>query len=235
MAGRLGPYLLGPSETFEGGIYCGDALELTKAVPSESIDLIFTDPVYNSMEQYRWLAKTAMRILKSDGALLVWYNTKLKVEILNILCDSGLHYRWDLAVMLTGSSGCGLSDLVCKMSNCVWLDNNETSRTRYRVWDVHFGVSLAGLKLVNPHRWAKDLSAIERWVGAFSSEGDIVFDPFCGCGTVPVACKKLKRRYLAFELEAGVCEFARLRVANAQPPLRLFEFEQIEMKEKGAI
>ena len=43
----LGPYLLGPNNTPENGIYTGDAWELARAIPDESVDLIFTDPVYD--------------------------------------------------------------------------------------------------------------------------------------------------------------------------------------------
>jgi hypothetical protein len=52
---RLGPYLLGPNDTDENGIYCGDARELAKAIPDESVDLIFTDPIYDRIDDYRWL------------------------------------------------------------------------------------------------------------------------------------------------------------------------------------
>ena len=38
---KLGPYLLGPNDTPENGIYTGDARELAKAIPDESVDLIF--------------------------------------------------------------------------------------------------------------------------------------------------------------------------------------------------
>lgn len=55
---QLGPYLLGPNDTPENGIYTGDARELAKAIPDESVDLIFTDPVYDRIEDYRWLAET---------------------------------------------------------------------------------------------------------------------------------------------------------------------------------
>jgi len=43
---KLSPYLLGPNSTPENGIYAGDAKELAKLIPDESIDLILTDPPY---------------------------------------------------------------------------------------------------------------------------------------------------------------------------------------------
>lgn len=40
---------------------------------------------------------------------------------------------------------------------------------------------------------------IERLVKASSAEGDLVLDPFAGVGTCPVVCRRLGRRYIAFE------------------------------------
>ena len=52
-------------------IYTGDAKELTKDIPNESIDLIFTDPVYQNLDDYEWLAQEAARLLKPNSTLLV--------------------------------------------------------------------------------------------------------------------------------------------------------------------
>ena len=67
----VGPYILGPNETLINGIYQGDSKELSKQIPSNSIDLILTDPLYDVMEDYYWLSKLAMRILKPGGRLVL--------------------------------------------------------------------------------------------------------------------------------------------------------------------
>ena len=59
----LGPYLLGPNDENQG-IYTGDARELAEAIPDESVDLIFTDPVYDRIDDYRWLAES--HVLSGD-------------------------------------------------------------------------------------------------------------------------------------------------------------------------
>ena len=46
----------------------------------------------------------------------------------------------------------------------------------------------------------KPLKLMERLVLASSSPGDLVLDPFCGVGTTLVACEKLGRRYIGFEI-----------------------------------
>lgn len=52
-------------------IITGDARELAKQIPDESVDMVFTDPVYENIDDYRWLAETAARVLKPGGACLV--------------------------------------------------------------------------------------------------------------------------------------------------------------------
>lgn len=51
-------------------IITGDAREVVKEIPPESIDCIFTDPVYQNIDDYRWLATEALRVLKPKGMLL---------------------------------------------------------------------------------------------------------------------------------------------------------------------
>ncbi|MCD6387204.1 MAG: site-specific DNA-methyltransferase, partial [Methanophagales archaeon] len=41
-----------------------------------------------------------------------------------------------------------------------------------------------------------------------TDEGDIVLDPFVGSGTVAVAAKKLKRRFIGFEINPEYCKYA---------------------------
>ncbi len=55
---------------------------------------------------------------------------------------------------------------------------------------------------------------IERLVLASSQQGDVVFDPFCGSGTVPVVCKRLGRNFIACDINPKFVELARLRLAG---------------------
>jgi len=215
---RLGEYLLGPNDTVENGIYCGNARELSKGIPDESIDLIFTDPVYQNIDDYRWLAEMAARVLKPDSALLVWYATPLKDLTMDALRLGGLTYRWDLSMFLSGPGGSVLHGIVCKKTDCFWFEKGK-SNTVHTVWDVQLGITLPRGKMINRHLWAKDQPVTMRWLDAFCEPNEVVFDPFTGGGTVPAVCKMLGRRWLAFEIDSATAEMARERVRNTQPPL----------------
>ena len=68
---------------------------------------------------------------------------------------------------------------------------------------------------------------IERLVLASSCEGDLILDPFSGVGTCPVVCKRLSRRFVAFEINASFVAVATRRLermdcsSNEQPSLEL--------------
>ena len=46
----------------------------------------------------------------------------------------------------------------------------------------------------------KPIALLERIIQASSNEGDVVLDPFCGCGTAVAAAEKLKRRWLGIDI-----------------------------------
>ena len=54
------------------------------------------------------------------------------------------------------------------------------------------------------------------FIKLFSSEGDLVLDPFVGSGTTAVASKQLRRHYLGIDIDPGFCDVARERLEEPQ-------------------
>lgn len=46
----------------------------------------------------------------------------------------------------------------------------------------------------------KPIPLLKRIINASSNEGDVVFDPFCGCGTALIAANELKRRWIGIDI-----------------------------------
>ena len=46
----------------------------------------------------------------------------------------------------------------------------------------------------------KPLALLERVLASSSNEGDVVLDPFCGCGTAVAAAHKLGRQWLGIDI-----------------------------------
>lgn len=61
----------------------------------------------------------------------------------------------------------------------------------------------------------KPMALIQRLIKASSNEGDTVFDPFCGSGTVPAVCKVLKRNFIACEINPDYVNLANQRLSRA--------------------
>jgi len=62
----------------------------------------------------------------------------------------------------------------------------------------------------------KPLALLERIIKASSNEGDIVFDPFCGCATTLVAADRLQREWIGIDISAKAAELIVERIRNDQ-------------------
>jgi site-specific DNA-methyltransferase (adenine-specific) len=61
----------------------------------------------------------------------------------------------------------------------------------------------------------KPLALLERIIKASSNEGDIVLDPFCGCGTAVVAAQKLKRKWIGIDITHLAINLMRNRLKDS--------------------
>lgn len=56
---------------------------------------------------------------------------------------------------------------------------------------------------------------VEEFLRLLTVEGDVVLDPYMGSGSTAVACRRLNRRYIGFEINAEYCGYAEKRIAEA--------------------
>jgi DNA modification methylase len=216
---NLGPYEL-------NSIITGDCKELAKAIPDESVDLIFTDPVYQNIDDYRWLAETAARVLKPEGSLLAYAGHIQQIEAAAVM----LPYLNPRPILITWMSPPYPRLWSCKMhvnySFVLWF-------TRDKKQPLHWIMGELGQAYQNKnfgHMWGKNLGAIQYYLLVFTHPGATVFDPFTGGGTVPAVCKMLGRNYLAFEIDPQTADLARQCVLDTQPPLFVMaQPEQLEL------
>jgi site-specific DNA-methyltransferase (adenine-specific) len=71
------------------------------------------------------------------------------------------------------------------------------------------------------HQTQKPLSLMLELVADFTDPGDLVLDPYCGSGTTGVACLRLGRRFLGFEINPQYAELARERLSAEEQGLSL--------------
>ena len=78
-----------------------------------------------------------------------------------------------------------------------YLDEQQ-GRPIQNIWtDIRMTKS-GGERLGYPTQ--KPVALLERIIQASSNEGDVVLDPFCGCGTTIIAAEKLKRKWIGIDI-----------------------------------
>jgi DNA modification methylase len=78
-----------------------------------------------------------------------------------------------------------------------YLDESEGAPAQDIWTDIVLGPT-AGERLGYPTQKPREL--LERIVGASSNPGDVVLDPFCGCGTTIFAAQELDRRWIGIDI-----------------------------------
>jgi len=101
---------------------------------------------------------------------------KLEAEGRIVYSKSGMPYQ---KRYLDESKGVSLQD---------WWDDIQMLR----------GIQDDGERLGYPTQ--KPLAILERILQASSNEGDVVLDPFCGCGTAVAAAQKLNRKWIGIDV-----------------------------------
>ena len=68
-------------------------------------------------------------------------------------------------------------------------------------WWTDIAVAPRSKKEYTGYPTQKPLALLHRIIKASSNEGDIVFDPFCGCATTCVAAQQLGRKWIGIDIE----------------------------------
>jgi hypothetical protein len=221
----LGPFHLGPNRTLTNGIYWGDAKKHAQYIPDNSIDLIFTDPVYWQIEDYRWLAELGARVLKPGGMVIAQVGSAYRFEAEAAMRQSSLKPLPLLAEVYPAASYPlhGYYKVFRGWKPYLWF--SKGMRKGGYIFDRVYGKGSDKKQ----HKWGDSNKAMLDWIGRLTDKVGIILDPFTGGGTVPAVCKQLDRRYLAFEIDHATITTARDRVRNTQPPLFVVEPEQLKM------
>ena len=90
------------------------------------------------------------------------------------------------------------------------------------VWeDINFIPPTAKERLGYPTQ--KPEALLERIINASSKEGDLILDPFCGCGTTVAVAERLNRQWVGIDITALAINLIKKRIQNQFPgrPMRI--------------
>jgi DNA modification methylase len=96
-----------------------------------------------------------------------------------------------------------------------YLDETDGVAAQDVITDIAALSSHAKERLGYPTQ--KPVALLERILAASSNEGDVVLDPFCGCGTTVHAAQKMGRRWLGIDITHLAIGLIRRRLIDAFP------------------
>jgi DNA modification methylase len=184
-------------------------------VRENSVQLLFTDPPYNkdSISLYSDLAAFASRVLVPGGLLFAYAGTVALPQALDAVRPH-LDYLTTFA-LYHATWGTTTLHRVKVMS--AWKPLLMLGKPPVRPWwnprPDRVGRPGGREKDYHPHQQA--LAEVEEIVGHFSRPGSLVVDPFTGSGTVGVACRKLARKFIGFEVHPATARRAAGRIRLA--------------------
>lgn len=86
------------------------------------------------------------------------------------------------------------------------------------VWEIPIIAPSSSERLGYPTQ--KPIALLERIIHASSNEGDVVLDPFCGCGTAVHAAQKLKRQWIGIDITHLAISLIEKRLRDAFPGIQ---------------
>jgi hypothetical protein len=212
-------------------VHLGDMNELGKQIPDESIDVIFTDPVYLKdvyEDAYANLAELACRVLKPHGFLFTYAPQTHLDTIIDLLrysgdrgpCDKGLRYFW-IIISLNGGQSTAKNhqrNAIClhkpilvfqKSAECDGWNNLNGARRCFA--DV-----VRGLRQKRFHPWQQSVHDVLGIIDRFMVQGEILLDPYAGTGTSLIAANLLGMEWIGFEIDPKTHAIA-VRELQQQP------------------
>ena len=207
----------------------GDCLEVLKTLPSGSVDAVVTDPPYgvrwkgHSASTRTWTEMSGdcgdidLRPILSMKCLVVSFGANCYPHQLP---HRGRWICWDKRVNPRADRMLG------SPFELAWSNKTSGFDRIYRI--MHGGVVNAdghGVKRVHPTQ--KPVALMRQIVEDMTKPGDTILDPFMGSGTTGVACVQTGRNFIGIEIDAGYCEIARKRIAEAEAKMNEGMFKEI--------
>jgi hypothetical protein len=186
------------------------------------LNVIFTDPIWHDIATYRLLGQYARGRLEQGGLLFAVAGTSHEPEATQALLESGLT-RVDTLVIAyrhTWLTDSRLHLRIRGMWRPVLLFTQGKTRPDplLRIWSNLVTVYGRPPDSKLYHDWQQPYWPIYYWLKSVTLPGDVIGDPFCGGGTVPLAAKSIGGlTCYATDIDEGAVLRARARLAEECP------------------
>ena len=214
----------------------GDAVAWLRTLPAASVDLVITDPPYESLEKHRAIGTTT-RLKHSKASSNDWFSIfpnarfpELFAELFRVLkkdthfylfCDPETMFVakpiaeavgfkfWKPLIWRKGTIGMGYHYRA--LYECVLF----FEKGKRKLNDLGIADVIDAKRIVGGYPAEKPPEVSEVLIGQSSQPGQLVIDPFMGSGSVGVAAVRRERDFLGNDLCAEAVEIARTRLRDA--------------------
>lgn len=217
-----------------------DAVEWLRSLPKESIDLILTDPPYESLEKHRAIGTTT-RLKHSKASSNDWFAIfenarfpELFRECFRVLrpnrhfylfCDAETMF---VAKPMAEAAGFRFWKPLVWDKKRIGMGYHYRSRYEFILFfekgkrklnDLGIADVLEAPRIVNGYPTEKPTSICEIVIAQSTTPGELVADPFFGSGSTLVAAARLGRRFCGSDTcaEALSVTIARIQGLEAHP------------------
>lgn len=212
-----------------------DAVAFLRTLPAESVDLLITDPAYESLEKHRAVGTTT-RLKVSAGSSNPWFSVfpnarfaELFAEVYRVLKrDTHFYLMCDpetafIAKPIAEEAGFKFWKPLVWDKASIGMGYHYRARYEFvlffekgkrRLADLGIADVLQVPRIRGGYPAEKPSALFEVLIGQSSKEGDLIVDPFMGSASVGVAALKLARRFLGNDISADSLKLARERLSG---------------------
>jgi site-specific DNA-methyltransferase (adenine-specific)/modification methylase len=222
----------------------GDAFELIKKLPDNSVDFILTDPPYNLSPystgniKFDWredinndlatwdkdfspamLKEEFLRVLKPTGNIFAFCSYNLMGEwhsTFDPVFNTFQFFVWHKTNPVPKFRKAGFLNS-CELIVCMWNKGHTWNFGKQNEMHNFFesSICMGPERLKDPkHPTQKPVKLLKHLLNIASNEGDVILDPFMGVASTAIACLETNRNFIGFELQKEYFEAGQKRVKN---------------------
>ena len=210
-----------------------DAVAFLRTLPSESVDIVVTDPAYESLEKHRAIGTTT-RLKVSAGSSNPWFRVfpnarfgELFEEVHRVLKrDTHFYLMCDpetafIVKPVAEAAGFKFWKPLVWDKRSIGMGYHYRARYEFvmffekgkrRLHDLGIADVLEVPRIRGGYPAEKPSALSQILIGQSSVEGDLVVDPFMGSGSVGVAALELGRRFMGNDVAEEALSLARDRL-----------------------
>ena len=219
----------------------GDAVDWLRTLDAESVDLLITDPPYESLEKHRAIGTTT-RLKHSKASSNDWFPifpndrfAELFAEVLRVLRRHSHFYLFCDPVTMFVAKPVAETAGFKFWKPIIWdkmkIGMGYHYRARYetvlffekgkrKLNDLSIPDILEVPRIHRGYPTEKPVGVSEILISQSTTKDEVVADPFCGSGSVGIAALELERRFLGNDIQQRAIDWTetRLRDCLAQSP-----------------